>query len=339
MPKDTHSKFLTITEFTKMVGNASMEMSDGQFVYNFNLHQYDVEFPYMQRYKCRLELDRPDICHVPGKSLLLLLATKSHPKALARRTAVRQTWAKDGELSGFMVKHIFLMAQSPDPVTMQQVVEEAAEFKDILLWDFAECHHNLSLKERCFIEWLHHKCKEAEFIFKGDDDEFVNPRAMVNYLKETANGSIAVHGFIHSGSDSERDGKYKISNAAYPSDKYPLFPSGGGYIIPGAYIAALYRASTWMPLFPLDDVYFGFLGLAARVSYQHDCRFRVVGMGYQRCAYKEALVVHGIEPEEMVYIWSDVQQEDPCGPSTSWISALTLLLLVPVILFINLLEA
>lgn len=323
--------FFIIPESQGLPGHSFLEMSDGMFVYHLNLHEHQSEFPYLQHYQCRLQQERQDFCRVAENKSLLLLATKSHPEALLRRVALRQTWARDEQLSDFVVKHVFLMAQFPDRTQMQQVAEENAAHEDILLWDFAESHHNLSLKERCFIEWLHYNCKEADFIFKGDDDEYVNPPALVKFLKETVNVSAAVHGHIHKGSDSERSGKYKITEAMYPSGKYPMFPSGGGYIIPGTFIPALYRASTWMPIFPLDDVYFGFLGLAAGVTYRHDFRFCVEGMRrwwYSRCAFKEALVVHGISPEQLIDIWQDVQEEDPCEPMPFWINVLLIFVLI-----------
>ncbi|KAJ1080157.1 hypothetical protein NDU88_000377 [Pleurodeles waltl] len=267
-----------VPEPQRLFGHSSLEMSDGMFVYHLNLRVYQSEFPYMQHHQCRLQQERLRFCRVAERRTLLLLATKSHPEAFPRRDALRQTWARDAHFSDFVVKHVFLMAQSPNWTLMQQVAEEDAVHKDILLWDFAESHHNLSLKERCFIQWLHNNCKEADFIFKGDDDEYVNPSALVKYLNSTVNVSTAVHGYIHKGSDSERYGKYKITEAMYPSAKYPMFPSGGGYIIPRTFIPALYHASTWIPVFPLDDVYFGFLGLAAGVTYRHDYRFCVKGM-------------------------------------------------------------
>ncbi|XP_029435619.1 UDP-GlcNAc:betaGal beta-1,3-N-acetylglucosaminyltransferase 7-like [Rhinatrema bivittatum] len=191
---------------------------------------------------------------------------------------------------------------------MNLVAEEDKNFKDILLWDFQESHANLSLKERCFLEWLNHQCKEVEFIFKGDDDEFVNPEALVRYVMETANASHDLHGNLQRDALAFRGGKYKITETLYPFRTYPDFLSGGGFIMPRESIPALYLASKQLPVFPFDDVYLGFLGLAANITYHHDDRFYVFGLIGSFCQYKNALVVHGIPPERLIEIWGHVQE-------------------------------
>ncbi|KAJ1080168.1 hypothetical protein NDU88_000388 [Pleurodeles waltl] len=207
--------------------------------------------------------------------------------------ATRQTWAAEREVSGYHVKTLFLMAKTENASHMQLVAREIKEYHDILQWDFVESHHNLSLKERCFLEWVHYNCKEVEFIFKGDDDEFVNPEAVVKYVKETPEAAHTIHGNMQTKSVVMHTGKYRVSKSLFPYCLYPIFPSGGGFILPGAFIPALYQVSTWLPVFPLDDVYFGFLALAANLSLRHDERFDTLGTLNGICSYKKALVIHG----------------------------------------------
>uniref|UniRef100_K7GHA5 Hexosyltransferase n=1 Tax=Pelodiscus sinensis TaxID=13735 RepID=K7GHA5_PELSI len=246
---------------------------------------------------------------------LLLLAIKSHPAATARRATARRTWAQPRLLRDYRVQHVFLIGVSPNPRHMALLGQESEEFGDVVLWDFTESHHNLSLKERCFLHWMGEHCGQADFIFKGDDDEFVNPPVLVTYLHQTSNASPLIHGNIQRHSVVMRGGKYGISSVLFPQKKYPHFPSGGGFLMPRGSIPALATASERIPVFPLDDVYFGFLALAAGLQFQHDERFQVFGMKVELCLYREAMVVHGMSLDRVEVVWRGLYVEHRCNMS------------------------
>ncbi|XP_069505315.1 UDP-GlcNAc:betaGal beta-1,3-N-acetylglucosaminyltransferase 9-like [Ambystoma mexicanum] len=275
--------------------------------YHLNLTQHEVEFPFLQSYICTLLEDSLGHCRSPGGAPLLLLAMKSHPASGDRRAALRQTWAAEGEISGYQIKRLFLLATVPSLGHMNLVEEEVKEFQDILLWNFTESHHNLSLKERCFLDWLHHNCKEAEFIFKGDDDVLVNPKALVEYLGTIVNISCTLHGNLLHRPGVMRGGKYAITHTLYPQPHYPVFLSGGGFILPRDAIPHLYQVSMELPVFPLDDVYLGLLGVAANVTMVHNTRFYMNVLKYSICQYRQALVVHQFTSERLIEIWRELQ--------------------------------
>ncbi|CAN2390605.1 Galactosyltransferase, partial [Pristimantis euphronides] len=283
----------------------SVRLDDGAYTYQLNLSQFQKEFPHLQSHRCSL------LCSPPpengGPSPLLLLAIKSHPASVSRRAALRRTWAKRVEVMGYRVRTIFLMAIGGHDKHMALVNVEKREYQDILLWDFIEGHNNLSLKELCFLEWLHYNPQQAAFIFKGDDDIFVNPASLVQYIKECPSSPSTLHGALQRHSISLRYSKYQVSKTLFPNSKYPSFLSGGGFLFPGASVELLYQASLKLPVFPLDDVYFGFLSLAANLTLHHDSRFHVFGLRFDACNYQRAFVVHGIDPDSMVQIWSLVQ--------------------------------
>lgn len=154
---------------------------------------------------------------------------------------------------------------------------------------------------------------EAGFLFKtslcflpGDDDTFVNPKALTDYLRQTPGASRVIHGNIQNHSVVIRGGKYAVPHAVYPLPRYPNFASGGGFIMPGPLIPALCKASLQLPVFPLDDVYMGFLTLAAGLSHQHDSRFRVWGPPRDERMYTETVTVHGLSLEKMEQVWQKV---------------------------------
>uniref|UniRef100_A0A8C5LLG3 Hexosyltransferase n=1 Tax=Leptobrachium leishanense TaxID=445787 RepID=A0A8C5LLG3_9ANUR len=289
-------------------GKESVNLTDGVYTYYLNVTQFLSEFPVLQDYQCSLTLTPHGHFEETLAQPLLILAIKSHPASGARRNALRRTWAQEGEVRGYWVKPIFLTAQTPKPGHTEILKIENREFGDILQWDFSESHHNLSLKERCFLEWLHHHLPRVAFIFKGDDDEYVNPYAVVQYIKIHGSSPYTLHGSLRPHSAVMRHTKYAVSKDLYPFNKYPHFLSGGGFLFPGSAVKSLYAASQEIPVFPLDDVYFGFLALAANLTYRHDARFYVYGLAFDACQYQRALVVHGIGPKRMVEIYEDIQR-------------------------------
>ncbi|KAE8620708.1 hypothetical protein XENTR_v10010429 [Xenopus tropicalis] len=286
----------------------SVTLRDERYTYHLNMSQFRADFPHLQTYNCSVKLPPRTQPKMGNPKPTLIMAIKSHPGSTARRQAARQTWARGVEVDGYSVRPIFLIAQAESWGQMELVRLESQEFGDILQWDFTEGHHNLSLKERCFLEWLNLNVPEVEFIFKGDDDEYVNPTAIVRYIKEHGSSPLTLHGRLRPHSDVMRSTKYAISEALYPYDTYPSFLSGGGFLFPGASVKRLHEVAQKIPVFPLDDVYFGFLALAANLTYRHDGHFYVWGLAFNACKYREALVVHGIGPERLVTVWAEVQK-------------------------------
>ncbi|XP_078524342.1 beta-1,3-galactosyltransferase 5-like [Lissotriton helveticus] len=306
----------------------STTLRDHRFTYRLNISDYEREFPCLQSYICTILEEEARFCQCPECKPLLIMAIKSHPLSAYRRMVARQTWAAERQVLDYHVKTLFLMAKTENTSHMQLVAREVKEYHDILQWDFVENHHNLSLKERCFLEWVHYNCKEAEFIFKGDDDEFVNPDAVVNYVKETPEAAHTIHGSMQTESVVMHTGKYGVSESLFPYCLYPIFPSGGGFIFPGAFIPTLYQVSTWLPVFPLDDVYFGFLSLAANLSLRHDERFYTVGTEDNLCSYKWALVIHGVPLDKVAQIWQSVQHNWWCHRESFLLTVVVLALIV-----------
>ncbi|XP_073418618.1 beta-1,3-galactosyltransferase 5-like [Dendrobates tinctorius] len=284
----------------------SVTLDDGVHIYHLNFSRFQEEFPYLQSYRCSL-LYTPE----PedwGLSPMLLLAIKSHPRSNSNRAAVRETWAKRVELMGYRLRPVFLMGLSDREQHMEILKLEEEEYRDILLWDFTEGHHNLSLKERCFLEWLHDNPQQADFIFKGDDDLFVNPSSLVRYINENVSSPFQLHGALQRHSVVLRYSKYKISYTLFPNVKYPYFLSGGGFLFQASLVRSLYQTSLWLPVFPLDDIYLGFLCLAANLTLHHNNLFYVFGLKFDPCDFQRALLVHGVESEYLLQIWSQVQE-------------------------------
>ncbi|XP_039180753.1 N-acetyllactosaminide beta-1,3-N-acetylglucosaminyltransferase 3-like [Crotalus tigris] len=293
-------------------------LTDGSFTFRFNRSAYEAHFPHLQFYRCQEVIPPDDVCQGPSVPPLLLLAIKSHPASSGRRATLRRTWARPVELGGFRLQPLFLLGSTSNQKHLELVAQESRMFGDILRWDFLESHHNLSLKERCFLRWVHGHCQQAAFVFKGDDDFFVNPKVLTDYLRRTPNASHFIHGNIQVHSTVMRGGKYAVPWDLYPLDRYPNFASGGGFIMSRVGLAALYRASLELPVFPLDDIYLAFLTLAAKIPQRHDGAFRVWGIPTDELsAYRRSVCIHGVSMKRIEEVWKQLERtpEDPRTPS------------------------
>ncbi|KAG2462880.1 B3GN3 acetylglucosaminyltransferase, partial [Polypterus senegalus] len=294
-------------------------LNDGKYVYLLDLRQYREEFPYLQDYKCNKVSEPKNFCARSAGFVNLILAIKSQPGSFDRRHALRKTWAQPQVIEDFLINPVFLMATTSNHTQMILLEKEMLHYQDIILWDFMENHANLSLKEFCFLEWMMYNCV-TDFVFKGDDDEFVYPPAIVKYLKRTPDASSFIHGNLRVHTEVLRKGKYKISYQLYSMNVLPTFVSGSGFIIPGILIPSLYRAATVLPVFPLDDVYFGFLAIKANITLKHGHGFYCWGLKFDACKYRNAVLVHslfeydekGMSPEQLLDVWEKVITEENC---------------------------
>lgn len=137
--------------------------------------------------RCRnysLLMDQPNKCkHKP----FLLLAIKSLIPHFDRRQAIRESWGKEIESGDITVKRVFLLGQTPPednfPDLSDMIKFESETHHDILLWNYRDTFFNLTLKEVLFLKWVSSSCADVQFIFKGDDDVFVNTHQILDYLK------------------------------------------------------------------------------------------------------------------------------------------------------------
>ncbi|KAL6481828.1 hypothetical protein MHYP_G00099080 [Metynnis hypsauchen] len=256
--------------------------------------------------------DAPGVCSDPP---FLLLAIKSLAPHFDRRQAIRQSWGRAGILDNRRVVTVFLLGSTEAvdhfPDLSGMVRHEAALHGDLLQWDYRDTFFNLTLKEVLFLEWLGNRCPLAHYIFKGDDDVFVNTRHILRYLgglSVTAARDLFVGDVItNAGPHRDKKLKYYIPESVFVGP-YPPYAGGGGYLYSGNVALRLKNVSQHISLFPIDDVYTGMclqrLGL---VPEKHK-GFRTFNIEEKyrenACAYQSLMLVHPRSPQEMIKIWS-----------------------------------
>ncbi|TDH01559.1 hypothetical protein EPR50_G00181370 [Perca flavescens] len=267
---------------------------------------------YMHCRSYPIMVDQPDICREPP---FLLLAVKSLAPHFDRRQAIRQSWGKAGVIANQTVVTIFLLGNATagdhHPDLSEMLRYESVRHKDIIQWDYRDSFFNLTVKEVLFLEWIQTRCTGARFIFKGDDDVFVNTYRILDFLKglsEPKARDLFVGDLItNAGPHRDKKVKYFIPESMYIGT-YPPYAGGGGYLYSGVVAARLHNVSQHVALYPIDDVYTGMCLRKLGLAPEKHKGFRTfnIEMKYRSnpCAYKSLMLVHPRTPQEMIQIWA-----------------------------------
>lgn len=267
---------------------------------------------YMHCRSYQIMVDQPDICKEPP---FLLLAIKSLAPHFDRRQAIRQSWGRAGVIANQTVVTIFLLGNATagdhHPDLSEMLHYESVRHNDIIQWDYRDSFFNLTVKEVLFLEWIQTRCSGARFIFKGDDDVFVNTYRIMDFLKglsEPKARDLFVGDVItNAGPHRDKKVKYFIPESMYIGT-YPPYAGGGGYLYSGDIAARLHNVSQHVMLYPIDDVYTGMCLRKLGLAPEKHKGFRTFNIEEKYrsnpCAYKSLMLVHPRTPQEMIQIWT-----------------------------------
>lgn len=272
-------------------------------------------------------LNHPEKCQ---GDVYLLVVVKSIITQHDRREAIRQTWGLERESVGGgrgAVRTLFLLgtaSKQEERTHYQQLLAyEDRLYGDILQWDFLDSFFNLTLKEIHFLKWLDIYCPHVPFIFKGDDDVFVNPTNLLEFLADRRPQENLFVGDVlqHARPIRRKDNKYYIPLVLYPKPSYPPYAGGGGFLMAGSLARRLHRACDTLDLYPIDDVFLGMCLEVLGVQPVAHEGFKTFGISRNRnsrmnrepCFFRSMLVVHKLLPAELLAMWGLVHGNLTCS--------------------------
>ncbi|XP_020779600.1 UDP-GlcNAc:betaGal beta-1,3-N-acetylglucosaminyltransferase 7, like [Boleophthalmus pectinirostris] len=309
--------------------NASLRSQDWFRRLDSRFHQFVL------RKHCRyfpMRINHPEKCargHVH-----LLIVVKSVIEQHDRREAVRLTWGREYETEDGSVRTVFLLGTAStgkDSRNLQRLLEyEDRLYGDILQWDFMDTFFNLTLKEVNFLKWFNIYCPRTRFIFKGDDDVFVNTHNLLELIKfkteERRDEQLFVGDIIYkAGPIRNRQSKYYIPKELYDGI-YPPYAGGGGFLMSGAMARSLFLASETVQLYPIDDVFLGMCLQKLGSAPEPHPAFRTFGvtrrkvspLNHEPCIYKQLIVVHKMSVPELLRMWNMTHDDNlVCARSTA----------------------
>lgn len=306
-------KLVNCTENSGLKKKDWFKRMDPRF-HQFVLYRHCKYFPML--------INHPEKC---SGDVHLLMVVKSVIEQHDRREAVRKTWGKEQEIDGKKIQTLFLLGSpsaGKDSKNLQKLVEyEDRIYRDILQWDFMDTFFNLTLKEVNFLKWFNIYCPRVQFIFKGDDDVFVNTNNVLELLgfrkEDPKVGGLFVGDTISKAVPIRNSqSKYFIPKELYDKP-YPPYVGGGGFLMASGLARKLFAVSDDTELFPIDDVFLGMCLQKAGHAPELHPGFKTFGimkrkvspMNNDPCFYRNLLVIHKLSPEELLNMWKIVFNE------------------------------
>ncbi|XP_078371287.1 beta-1,3-galactosyltransferase 1-like [Oculina patagonica] len=192
------------------------------------------------------------------QKLFLLIVVFTAPPNADRRNIIRKTWASDPSMK-IKWKTMFLLGQARN--SMQQVYLEAEGrmYNDFIRGTHRDNYRNLTLKTEMGLEWAAKYC-DFQFLLKADDDVFVNPYRLIDYLSNTDTPKAELYlGYVMRNERPHREGKYGVPVEDYNKTRYPDFCSGPAYVLSSDLVHKLVEIFDVKKPLKLEDVYIGTL--------------------------------------------------------------------------------
>ncbi|XP_069763701.1 N-acetyllactosaminide beta-1,3-N-acetylglucosaminyltransferase 2-like [Narcine bancroftii] len=280
-----------------------------------DLHSYSWQHRDFVRYMhCRdlpQNIDHRDKC---SGGVFLLLAIKSMVTNFERRQAIRETWGKEMTVEGIRVRTVFLLGsasnlgQGPD---LQKLLNfEDQLFGDILQWEFKDTLFNLTLKDYLFLKWATAHCPLVQYVFKGDDDIFLNIPVLLRYLqsldKDLCKKLYVGHTISQATPLRDIKSKYSIPKSFYDG-AYPVYAGGAGFLYSGNLVQLLYTVAHFILFFPIDDVFTGMCFSALGISPLSHPGFHTFDINAAQrdnpCSHLNLILVHQRTPLQTIQLW------------------------------------
>lgn len=122
----------------------------------------------------------------------VFLAVISATNNFVKRQMIRQTWLRHFETAHAelgMKRFAFILGMADDNATQKSVEEESKKFGDVIQIGISDFYRNLSLKVAALFNWLYRNCDKIDFVFKVDDDVYVNVRNLAHFVHSFHNRS------------------------------------------------------------------------------------------------------------------------------------------------------
>ncbi|CAF3026608.1 unnamed protein product [Rotaria socialis] len=228
-------------------------------------------YRYQRRSLFTFVIDHADACLNDSIDLLILIISKSDN--YKTRDAIRRTWGSGenlGNYSSIRMK-LFFLTDFDEKLSTNIRLEDNL-FHDIIQVELPPQYTLVTYRVLSLFEWSFRFCRRAKFLFKTDDDIFINLILLLKFissrLDKPTNNSFLIPDMTMYGYKHYRPGvfrqandpvgaRYVITLDEFPCSHYPDFLSGFGYVMPkkgrDAIIYAAYR-NTDKP-FRISDVY------------------------------------------------------------------------------------
>ncbi|ELU12628.1 hypothetical protein CAPTEDRAFT_166609 [Capitella teleta] len=202
------------------------------------------------------------------KAFLVILILTG-PKYYERRNTIRETWLlklPSDVKAYFVIGTKTLSAEQLGTLEYEHSINEDL----VLLRDFHDSYFNLTDKVVRSFEWVNRNV-EADFIFKGDDDTFVNIDRLYQELTRIKCDNL-YWGFFDGRANVKKTGQWAEKSWVL-CDRYLPHARGGGYILAAKLVSFIAENSALLKRYNSEDVSVGAWLAPLDVKRLHDFRF------------------------------------------------------------------
>ncbi|CAL8395521.1 unnamed protein product [Boreogadus saida] len=262
----------------------------------------------------RYILNEPFLCRDSTPFLVLLIAAE--PSQAVARNAIRQTWGNESAAMGLGFVRLFLLGvgKSAESALQSSIEEESHVHHDIIQQNYQDTYYNLTVKTLMGMNWVAAHCPQARYVMKTDSDMFVNTEYLIQKLlkPELPPRQRFFTGYLMRGyaPNRNKDSKWYMPPELYPSERYPIFCSGTGYVFSGDMAELIYQASLSIRRLHLEDVYVGICLAKLRVDPvppPNEFLFNHWRVSYSSCKYSHLITSHQFQPNELLKYWNHLQ--------------------------------
>lgn len=143
-------------------------------------------------------------CHISAanesssaKQLFIVVFVHSAPNHFDKRTAIRKTWGNESNVRHNQIRVVFLVGQVNDTSVQKRLIKESEQYSDLVQGNFIDTYRNLTYKHIMGLKWVVYFCQNAKYVFKTDDDIFVDIFQLIFYLKGTFGNSYPPKNLIN----------------------------------------------------------------------------------------------------------------------------------------------
>lgn len=99
------------------------------------------------------------------------------------RNIIRRTRGDEHRFKDVKIRTIFFLGLSEDPELQVKVDHESEMYKDIVQTDFIDTYYNNTIKSMMGFRWGTNHCPDAEYYISVDDDFYLSPKNLLEYLE------------------------------------------------------------------------------------------------------------------------------------------------------------
>ncbi|CAF2976626.1 unnamed protein product, partial [Rotaria sp. Silwood2] len=265
---------------------------------------YEKLFSSLPKIQSSFEFNNLTFVKCTETSIDLLIFVISKCSHASIRQSIRRTWGntkllKKKYFPKIELKLLFLV--DIDSKSEKKIELEYKYHKDIVqVNNLPEQYEYVTEREAALYQFIKEQCKQTKFLFKTDDDIFINTfllLSLINNFEYLNNKTVySLFGFpieyglvVRRGIDQIGQ-RYVITQDEYSCPRYPTFLSGFGYLMSFKTCSLLINAyQTDSKPFPLSDVYFTGL-LPQMIQIERQTIFQNVDYRYETKCNQEFFI-------------------------------------------------